>query len=74
MYLFGGSNLEKENNLFLSLDLKSFEWSIVVGNPTNKQSDSGDKPKTRDEHSMDIYGDKMVIFGGFVEGYRTNEI
>jgi N-acetylneuraminic acid mutarotase len=23
---------------------------------------------------MDVWGDKMLIFGGFVEGYRTNEI
>jgi hypothetical protein len=30
MYLFGGSNLEKENNLFLALDLKSYDWTVVV--------------------------------------------
>ena len=29
MYLFGGSDLEKENKEFYALDLKTYEWRIV---------------------------------------------
>jgi hypothetical protein len=29
MYLYGGSNLERENPHLFSLDLKTYEWRIV---------------------------------------------
>jgi hypothetical protein len=38
------------------------------------KDDGGKRPKGRDEHAADLWGDKMVIFGGFVDGYRSNEI
>lgn len=32
-------------------------------------------PITRDEHSANVYNeDSMIIFGGFVNGSRTNEV
>jgi N-acetylneuraminic acid mutarotase len=34
----------------------------------------GDIPETRDEHTALIYEGSMVIFGGFVNGERTNDI
>ena len=34
----------------------------------------GDIPITRDEHTANMYEGTMVIFGGFVEGQRMNDI
>ncbi len=31
-------------------------------------------PSSRDEHSAVVYEASMVVFGGFVNGTRTNEI
>lgn len=68
MYLFGGSNLESENNNFYSLDLGNFRWELM--------KPKGDLPHSRDEHTSCIneFERTMVIFGGFCDGYRTNEI
>jgi hypothetical protein len=68
MYLFGGSNLENENDKFFSLDMNTLKWDVIQVR--------GDMPSTRDEHTAILYeNDKsMVLFGGFVKGTRTNEI
>lgn len=68
MFLFGGSNLEAENRKFFSLDMNHFRWDLVKSR--------GDLPLTRDEHTSVIYENEhsMVIFGGFMNGERTNEI
>ena len=66
MYLFGGSNLEMENIEFFALDLKSFKWEILKC--------SGNVPITRDEHTAVVYGDAMYVFGGYVNGSRTDEL
>ena len=68
MYLFGGSNLEAENRKFYALDLNNFRWEVVKSR--------GDLPITRDEHSCLVYENEssMIIFGGFCNGERTNEI
>jgi hypothetical protein len=29
MYLFGGSNLENENQKFYSLDLNTLKWDVI---------------------------------------------
>ena len=47
MYLYGGSNLYKENKELYSLDMRSFKWEILKGR--------GDVPLYRDEHTAIIY-------------------
>lgn len=67
MILFGGSNLDYENDQLYSLDLKSHLWSKI--NPR------GDNPEHRDEHSAVLVdGKDMVIFGGFAKGVHQNSI
>lgn len=68
MFLFGGSNLETENRKFFSLDLNNFRWELVKSR--------GELPITRDEHTAVVYENEqsMIIFGGFMNGMRTNEI
>lgn len=68
MFLFGGSNLETENRKFFSLDLGQFKWEVVKSR--------GDLPLTRDEHSAVVNDNEMsmIIFGGFCDGQRTNEV
>jgi N-acetylneuraminic acid mutarotase len=68
MFLFGGSNLETENRKFFILDLITFKWEVVKSR--------GDLPITRDEHSAVINDNDhtMIIFGGFADGQRTNEL
>jgi hypothetical protein len=43
MFLFGGSNCEKENLKFFSLCMKTFKWSIIKSR--------GELPITRDSHT-----------------------
>ena len=68
MFLFGGSDLETENRKFFSLDLNTFRWELVKSR--------GDLPVTRDEHTavIDENEHSMIVFGGFLNGQRTNEI
>ena len=66
MYLFGGSNGSQENPRLFTLDLKTFKWDYINAR--------GEIPPSRDEHSANIYEGTMVIFGGFVEGERVNDI
>jgi Kelch motif len=69
MYLFGGSkgNCDANDKMY-TLDLKLNRWDIV-------SDQQGDIPKTRDEHSASLYeSNSMVIFGGFVNGVRNNDV
>eukprot|EP00347_Sterkiella_histriomuscorum_P006674 403351868 len=67
MYLFGGSKANgEENSKFFSLDLKSYRWEVIQSR--------GQVPTTRDEHTALIYEGSLIIFGGFVNGVRSNEI
>lgn len=79
LYLFGGNNPRSLNaqeegttelhceKLFY-LSLRTFTWSIV--------RTRGDHVILRDEHSSvyDPETTQMVIFGGFKQGNRTNEV
>ena len=65
-YLFGGSNLGKDNEKMFEFDINSHEWKVIKPN--------GDCPKTRDEHSADLWNDTIVVFGGNVQGFKTNEV
>ena len=67
MYLFGGSkgNCDANEGMY-TLDLRSYRWE--------KLTLQGDVPESRDEHTCNIYGASMIIFGGFVNGVRTNDV
>lgn len=68
MYLFGGSKDDGDcNGELFCLNLKSLEWRVV-------HSDSEDKAKSRDDHSMAPSDDGFYIFGGFVDGKRMNDL
>ena len=66
MYLFGGSNLERENQLFFALDMNTKRWDVVKAR--------GEEVASRDEHVAIIYDQSMIIFGGFEKGERTNTL
>ena len=85
MFLFGGNNyvktitvtdptnLEEEKiyNPLFSLNLRTWTWSVQ-----KTRSAPGVVIKPRDEHTavVDEELSLMIIFGGFIEGERTNEI
>jgi hypothetical protein len=73
MYLYGGSNLEQENMKFLSLDLNSYRWENIKIRSNNYKDNLF---ASRDEHTAVINNEEqsMIIFGGFKEGIRTNEM
>jgi N-acetylneuraminic acid mutarotase len=69
MYLYGGSGprskqSEQEPPALWALDLKTFRWEVVNGR--------GEMPAGRDDHSAVVHEHTMVVFGGFVDGERTN--
>lgn len=82
MYLFGGNNYsrtvqssdahnknaEKTYTPLYSINLKTFTWFQV--------KTRGEQVKPRDEHTavLDEASNSMVIFGGFEDGERTNEV
>lgn len=72
MYLFGGSSKDSENVEMYTLDLQLFRWAPVKPKAENDQPEN--MPQTRDEHSCVLYGDSMIIFGGFSFGQRTNDV
>ena len=72
MYLFGGSGGALDNVTFYKLDLNKYVWTIVKPKAVNNMEINF--PVTRDEHSCVLYHDSMVVFGGFSQGERTNEI
>lgn len=69
MYLFGGSNLETENKKFYTMDMNTFKWEVV-------KVRGGETAVSRDEHTCVVYENEgsMIVFGGFLNGQRTNEI
>lgn len=71
MYLFGGSGPRtlRDYPALWTLDMKTLRWDSV-------NNSRGDAPITRDEHTAVLYNEnnQIIIFGGFVNGERTNEI
>ena len=65
-YSYGGSNAGMESRQLYALDLRTFKWE--------KLHAKGDVPEDRDEHSAVLDGATMVIFGGFCDLGRSNEI
>ena len=77
MYLFGGNNYKQKtigsSEPLISthlhyLNMKTFGWSQI--------KTKGDSVPQRDEHTtvLDKETGHMVIFGGFCQGTRTNDV
>jgi len=70
MYLYGGNNGSEGNRFFYKLDLNSFYWEIV------DYFDENSVIRPRDSHSAVFSQEfnQMIVFGGFIDGDRTNEV
>ena len=70
MYLYGGNNGVEGNRFFYKLDLNSFYWEIV------DYFDENSVIRPRDSHSAVFSQEfnQMIVFGGFIDGDRTNEV
>ena len=70
MYIFGGTTGSEEFNKTLALDLKTLAWKEYF--PDNNL------PPPLDSHTACLYEKNedsfMVVFGGFANGERTNEV
>ena len=70
MYIFGGTSNSEEFSRTEILDLKSFSW-------TDLDSQNG-VPPALDSHTANLYespaGPRMIVFGGFSKGERTNSV
>lgn len=67
VYLIGGSTLGEDSTKDYMLSLESLEWSII----DRKGSDA---PASIDEHTANLYGSKIIIFGGNISGTKSNTI
>ena len=73
MFLFGGiTGAVDSNEQFWCLDLNSYRWQLLDPKPLN--GDQSNFCLTRDEHTACVIGDNMIVFGGFKEGERCNDI
>ena len=64
--IFGGNNEFDNTTDAFEFDCNKNAW--------HKMKQTGDIPKSRDDHSLSqIDGESFIIFGGFVEGSRCNE-
>jgi hypothetical protein len=66
-YLFGGSNLGKDNEKLFEFDIGSCEWKVI-------KPVSTENPLPRDEHCAVLWNDIMVVFGGNVRGFKSNDV
>ena len=72
MYLIGGSYNFNSNANVYSLDLRTFKCEML--RVRGAGGDLENIPAARDEHTAVIHGDTIILFGGFVDGERTNHI
>jgi N-acetylneuraminic acid mutarotase len=72
MYLYGGSQGLNSNGQLYSLDLNSNLWE-PIRTKAYQGFDENMAPEC-DEHTAVVYEDHMYIFGGFVNGDRTNDV
>ena len=66
-YLVGGSNLEKDNEKMFEFDTTTNEWKWI-------KPHGGVKLSPRDEHSANLWNDIIVVFGGNVNGWKSNDL
>ncbi|CAI2364122.1 unnamed protein product [Moneuplotes crassus] len=69
-FLFGGSDLGIDNSKMFSFDIENCEWKVI----SDLSNETGDQPITRDEHSAVLWNDTIVIFGGNVKGFKSNDV
>ena len=66
--MFGGMRSDGEcNGDLYSLDMNTYEWSIVSFEGENS-------PDARDDHSICSSEDSFYVFAGFVKGKRMNDL
>ena len=66
-FLYGGIMPNQEvNNTMYVFDSISHSW--------NKVLQRGLQPTPRDQHTANVWEDKMIVFGGFENGSRVNTI
>ena len=72
MYLIGGSMNGREYQCaqMYRLDLSTMSWDMVG----TRCAQEGQLPVTLDEHSAILEGNRIIIFGGFDNGERVNNI
>ena len=67
VYLVGGSNLELDIEKMYEFDISTSEWKSV-------KPHGGIKPDWRDEHVAVLWNDIIILFGGNVQGYKSNDL
>lgn len=72
MYLYGGSQGLSSNGTLYSFDPLTNLWDPVRCKPVGEFDPN--KPPEVDEHTAVVWDDDMIIFGGFVDGERSNSI
>ena len=70
-YVFGGTDHEQESRTLFVLDFETWHWKAhTAANPTC--------PPLMDSHSASLFINSgtpyMVVFGGFIEGNRSNSL
>lgn len=67
--------MEFENKDFYSFDLREMSWNVIRAVSYSPNfSKRGEDPVHRDEHSAVVFGDQMIIFGGFKDGDHSNSM
>lgn len=69
-FLFGGSDLGIDNNKMFSFDIENSEWKVI----SDLSKETGDHPISRDEHAAALWNDILIIFGGNVKGFKSNDV
>lgn len=67
VYLIGGSSMGVDNEKMYEFDISTCEWKVV-------RPAGGVCPDPRDELSASLWNDTIVIFGGNVNGFKSNEV
>ena len=59
---------EPQNSIIFQLELPTMTWKSI--------RTKGELTKTRDEHTavLDPQTSNMIVFGGFMDGFRTNTL
>lgn len=66
-FLIGGSCLDVDSSKDYFLDLFTLTWSVLSRNDESA-------PISIDEHTANLLGDEIIIFGGNVAGFKSNQI
>jgi N-acetylneuraminic acid mutarotase len=67
MWLFGGTDNSDESSTVYCFDFNSRSWTKYP--PTAPGC-----PPAMDSHTAVLHNDLMIVFGGFIDGSRTNQV